>query len=258
MKVYFFNCGVLKSYRWLFVANGGDSPFDVPVPFFLIKHEKGNVLFDTGNNYRALHEKYEYWGKDLVDMVDPDFTEDQYAPNAIKKVGVNPEDIDFVILSHLHHDHAGACTAFPNATVFVHKTEYDYAHRPDYFTRKSYIPSEFPANLDWYFLDGWNDHKFDFFGDGKLILYYTPGHSAGHQSLLINTDKEGSFFLTADACYIQENIESGILPGLSNDNPQFLQNLRSFRFLKKQGVKIVTGHDPEAWETFKKAPEYYE
>jgi glyoxylase-like metal-dependent hydrolase (beta-lactamase superfamily II) len=258
MQLYFFECGVLKSYKWLFVANGGDSNFDVPVPFFLIKHKGKNIMFDTGNNYKALTDKYGYWGKDLVDMVDPEFTEDQYSANAIKKVGVNPEDVDLVVLSHLHHDHAGAVGAFPNATYIVHRTEYNYAMRPDYFNRKSYIESEYHQNVDYYFLNGWQDNKFDLFNDGRIILYYTPGHSAGHQSMLVRTDKDGDFFMTADACYIVENLETLVLPGLSVDNPQYLQNLKTFNLLRKQGVRIVTGHDPEEWKKFKKAPEYYE
>ncbi len=133
----------------------------------------------------------------LLKGVKPVFKEDEWAPKAIEKVGLKPEDIDIIILSHLHHDHAGAVTAFPNATVIVQKVEYDYVRRPDYFMTQAYYNDEAPApvtnfrfdgkdaleadNVDWYFLDGWKDDKFDLFNDGKLIIYFTPGHSVGHQ-----------------------------------------------------------------------------
>lgn len=96
------------------------------------------------------------------------------------------------------------------------------------------------------------------FGDGKLVIYYTPGHTAGHQSLLVRTDRDGAFFLAADACYTLENIQSGVLPGLVLDSAAYLQNIKTFRFLQKTGVTIVPGHDPQLWEQFRHAPDYYE
>ena len=255
MKLYFFSSGYLESYRDLFIVNGGHTTFNVPVPYFLIQHKGKNILFDTGNHKDDMNG---HLSERLLSNVRPVFTEDEWAPKAIEKVGLKPEDIDFVIMSHLHHDHAGAITEFPNATVIIQKSEYDYAHRPDYFMTQAYYPDEFPQDVNWYFLDGWNDNKFDLFNDGKIIIYFTPGHAYGHQSLLVDTDKDGSFLFTADACYVQENIDKGILPGLVCDCPAYLQNLKTFKLLEKQGVQIVTGHDPEKWETFKHAPEYYE
>lgn len=271
MKLYFFSCGILESYRDLFINNGGHTPFNVPVPFFLIQHKGKNILFDTGNHK---DDGTTHLLPRLFAGVKPVFSEDEWAPNAIQKVGVKPEDIDIIIISHLHHDHAGAISEFPNATVIVQKSEYDYVRRPDYFMSQAYYNDEVPApvmnfrfdgadplemkQIDWYFLNGWQDNKFDLFNDGKIIIYFTPGHSVGHQSLLVNTDKDGSLFLTADACYVEENISSGVLPGLVCDGPAYIQNLKTFRLLEKTGVKIVTGHDSVLWDTFKHAPAYYE
>ncbi|MCC8150803.1 MAG: N-acyl homoserine lactonase family protein [Lachnospiraceae bacterium] len=271
MKLYFFSSGILESTKGLFVNGGGKTPFNVPVPFFLIQHKGKNILFDTGNHK---DDQEGHLLKRLIDGVKPVFSEEEWAPKAIEKVGLKAEDIDFIIVSHLHHDHAGAIAEFPNATVIVQKSEYDYVRRPDYFMTQAYYNDEAPApvtnfnmdgmdalemnNVDWYFLDGWNDNKFDLFGDGKIVIYFTPGHSVGHQSLLVRTDNDGSFLLAADACYVEENISSGVLPGLVVDCQSYLQNLKTFRLLEKTGVKIVTGHDPESWQSFKHAPEYYQ
>ncbi len=272
MKVYFFNSGILDCYKDLFIQGAEHVPFPVPVPFFLIQHKGKNILFDTGNHKDDMKG---HLLPRLLEFVRPVFSEDEWAPKAIQKVGVKPEEVDFVIISHLHHDHAGAIGCFPNATVIIQKSEYDYVRRPDYFMTQAYYNDQAPAgvtnfyfdgadgmnnpkNIDWYFLDGWLDNKFDLFNDGKLVIYFTPGHSIGHQSLLINTDKDGSFFLAADSCYVKENIVSGMLPGLVLDCAAYLQNLRTFRLLEKTGVQIVTGHDVDSWKTFKKAPEYYE
>lgn len=272
MKLYFFQSGILESYKGLFVSGGGDVEFNVPVPFFLIQHKGKNILFDTGQHKDDVKD---HLLPRLVNGVKPVFeSEFDWAPKAIEQVGLKPEDIDFIIVSHLHHDHAGAITEFPNATVIVQKEEFDYVRRPDYFMTQAYYNDEAPAKVtgfdmkgtdandlenivDWYFLNGWADNKFDLFGDGKIVIYFTPGHTVGHQSLLVRTDEDGDFMLCADALYVRESMEKGILPGLVALCPQYLQNLKTFRLLEKTGVKIVTGHDPVEWATFKHAPEYY-
>lgn len=269
MKLYFFSCGVLHTPRDVFVQKGDHTLAIDPVPYFLIQHKGKNILFDTGIHKDAMNGH-------LLNRVkaQPDFSPEQRSPAALEKLGIKPEDIDVIIMSHLHWDHAGAITEFPNATVIVQKSEYDYVRRPDYFMTQSYYNDEVPApvsnfrfdhadaltmkNVDWYFLDGWKDNRFDLFNDGKLIIYFTPGHSVGHQSLLVNTDKDGSFMLAADACYLEANISDGLVPGLVCDSPAYLQNIRTFRLMRKLGVQIVTGHDSETWATFKHAPEYYE
>lgn len=254
MKLYFFSCGHLDSLKSLFIHGAEDIPYSVPVPFFLIQHKGKNILFDTGNHKDDMNGHLK---KKLTDTVKPFFKGEELAHNAIQTVGVLPEEIDFIILSHLHHDHAGEIEQFPNATILVQKSEFDYVKRTDYLLEQTYYPDEIPENADWFFLDGWKDNRFDLFCDGKIIIYYTPGHTVGHQSLFVKTDTDGSFLLTADACYTSENIQKGILPGLVINSHQYLQNLKTFRLLEKTGVQIVSGHDPEQWKQFKQAPEYY-
>lgn len=255
MKLYFFSCGFLESTKGLFVNGGGNEAYCVPVPFFLIQHQGKNILFDTGNHRMDMKGHLK---EALVRSVKPVFSEKELAHHAIRQVGVAPEEIDFIIVSHLHHDHAGELGQFPNATILVQQAEYDYVHRPDDIMEQTYYPDEIPQELDWYFLHGEKDNRFDLFGDGKLVIYYTPGHTAGHQSLLVRTDRDGAFFLAADACYTLENIQSGVLPGLVLDSAAYLQNIKTFRFLQKTGVTIVPGHDPQLWEQFRHAPDYYE
>lgn len=114
MKLYMFECGTLKSQKHLFTMGRGiGEPFDVPVPFFLIEHEKGKVLYDTGNALEVARDKVKHWGAAVVGAYDPIMTEDQYVVNQLKKVGVKPEEITHVIFSHLHLDHAGGCGGSP-------------------------------------------------------------------------------------------------------------------------------------------------
>ena len=257
MKLYVIECGILKSNKGFFVAGTMGTKFDVPVPYFLIEHEKGYVLFDSGHNKATLENPKKVLAEGIINAYDPEVYEDGYVLNALKKLGVKPEDIVYHICSHLHFDHSGGIGLFPNAKYIVQKQEIHYAFVPDAFMKAAYLRSDFDIDVDWLFLDGWNDNKFDLFGDGKIIIYYTPGHTMGHQSVLVNLEKDPPMMLAADACYTVENLDGMILSGLACDNTAYLQTLRVFKNLQKQGVKIVTGHDPDAWKFMRKAPEFY-
>ena len=134
MKLYAFECGILKSQKHLFVAGKGvGQPFDVPVPFFLIEHDKGLVMYDTGNALEVARDKVKHWGAGLVAAYDPIMTEDQYCVNQLAKIGVMPEDITDVVFSHLHLDHAGGCGEFPNARYYVQRREMEWAYTADFY-----------------------------------------------------------------------------------------------------------------------------
>lgn len=258
MKLYFFECGILKSQKHYFTMGRGlGEPFDVPVPFFLIEHPRGYVLYDTGNALEVARDKHKHWGG-VIAAYDPVMTEDQWVVNQIKTVGVKPEQIEWVILSHLHLDHAGGVGLFPNARYVVQRDELHFAYVPDFYMKAAYIRADFDKEVHWFILNGWDDNRFDLFGDGKLIIYFTPGHTPGHQSLLVNLESDGPMFLTGDSCYTLENLNEDVLPGLVWNPSLAVRSIQTMRYLRDvHGVKIVTGHDPEGWKEFKKAPEYY-
>jgi len=261
MKLYMFECGILKSQKHLFTMGRGiGEPFDVPVPFFLIEHDKGKVLYDTGNALEVAKDKVKHWGEAVVAAYDPIMTEDQYVVNQLAKVGVKPKDITHVIFSHLHLDHAGGCGEFPNAIYFVQRAEMQYAYVPDFYQAGAYIRADFDKPyLNWYLLEGDKEDFYDVFGDGNLQILFTPGHTPGHQSLLVKLDNWGPTLLTGDSIYTEEILEENVLPGLVYSPPDAVKSIKKMRNLRRvQGVRIITGHDPVAWPRLKKAPEYYD
>ncbi|MCX5847147.1 MAG: N-acyl homoserine lactonase family protein [Deltaproteobacteria bacterium] len=259
MKLYFFEAGVLKSYKQYFTMGlGVGEPFDVPVPFLLIEHPKGIVLFDTGNALEVVKNKKAHWG-DILAAYDPVMSEEQWCVNAIQKVGYKPKDVKYVILSHLHLDHAGCVGHFPNARYIVQRDELHYAYTPDYFMKLAYIRKDFDKPVDWLILNGWRDDKFDLFNDGKLIIYLTPGHTPGHQSILVNLPKTGPMFFAADSCYTLENLNNNVLSGLAWNFGESVKSVERMKALQSlHGAQIVTGHDPEGWKAYKQAPKFYE
>jgi len=250
-------CGVLYSDKGVFVAGSGGTKFDVPVPYFLIEHEKGYVLFDSGHNQTTVNDP-ETLNKVIWDSFRPAEFGEGYVLDALKKSGIKPEEIVYHVCSHLHFDHAGGIGLFPNATYVVQRAELHYAYMPDPFMKIVYLREDFDKDVNWLMLDGWNDNKHDLFNDGKIIIYYTPGHTPGHQSLMVNLQKSGSILLTQDACFTEENLNELKLPGSSCSSSQYIRTLAMFRDLQKKGVKIITGHDPNAWASLKKAPDFYD
>lgn len=259
MKLYLFEAGVLKSEQHYFTLNTGvGESFDVPVPFLLIDHPKGKVLFDTGNALEVVNNKHEHWGA-IVGAYDPVMTEDQWCVNAIKKVGVQPEDISYVILSHLHLDHAGGVGHFPNAQYIVQRDELHFAYVPDPYMKLAYIRKDFDKEVNWFILEGWATDGYDLFGDGAIKIYFTPGHTPGHQSVLVDLPNSGPMFFAADSCYTADNLEKGTLPGLMWNAGETVKSVNRMRILQEtQGVTVVTGHDPVAWKKFRQAPEFYD
>ena len=105
---------------------------------------------------------------------------------------MKPSDIKFVAVSHTHPDHVGNVTLFPQSTLLVQKAEYDW---PSPLGPR--FKPEHPATK----LDG--DH--DVFGDGSVVIIATPGHTPGHQSLLVKLRMTGAVLLSGDAVHFKEN-----------------------------------------------------
>ena len=259
MKLYLFSCGTLTSQKQYFTSGRGvGEPFTVPVPFFLIDHPKGKVLFDTGNGLGVAKNPAAHWG-DLVNIYYPNMREEDYVTHQLKRIGVSPDEIAYVILSHLHLDHAGGVGEFPKAKYIVQRDELHWAYVPDFYQKKAYIRADFDKEVAWLILDGRDADNYDVFGDGRLVIWITPGHTPGHQSLLVKLDHAGEFLLTGDSCYTEEILNEDVLPGLVWSPSVALRSIQRLRQARDaKGITVITGHDPFAWERFKPAPYFYD
>lgn len=251
MKLYFFRSGYIHR-RPYEAAETADTPFvQIPICCFFIQHEGRNILFDAGISS-------EYMGTVLSEkekgMVLP---EDEFLPYALRqKVNVKPEDVDILILSHLHVDHVGTAACFPNAIVMARETEFQFARSFSNPMETIYSAFQKLAPLDWFLIPDNSDY--DVCGDGRIKLICTPGHTPGHQSLLVSTDNSGVLLLAADGCNSRFHLQTGMLPEeLFCDKVAYQKTLQRLRAYEKAGVKIVFGHDREDWETYRKAPEFY-
>jgi glyoxylase-like metal-dependent hydrolase (beta-lactamase superfamily II) len=168
----------------------------------------------------------------------------------------------FVLQSHLHLDHTGALGAidqFPGAQVIATRDEYEYAHAPDWFAAGGYIQADFnKRGVPWALLESTED-GYDVFGDGAIRCWRTPGHAPGHQSFEVTLPNSGSILLTVDAAYTTDHWNEKALPGFLAsvvDTVRSVQKLH--RLAARSNSTVVTGHDPDAWPTFKHVPEAYD
>ena len=133
-----FQTGILKTKLKFIKMNQGESDFDIPVPWFLIKHPAGNIVIDGGNAIEAAIDKRAHWGA-VVDAYDPVMEVSENCADQCRSVGVDPGSVRYVLQSHLHLDHTGAIGHFPNAQIICQRVEYDYAFNPHWFARGAYI-----------------------------------------------------------------------------------------------------------------------
>ena len=259
VQLYMFQTGTLRTKLKYIKMNQGDgADYEIPVPWFFIRHPKGNVVIDGGNAAEVAIDARRHWGQ-VIDAYSPKMRRDENCVEQLKSIGVRADDITHVLQSHLHLDHTGAIGRFPNATHYVQRVEYEYAFNPDWFSAPAYIRSDFDRpKLKWHFLDGEKTDDFDLFGDGTIRMIFTPGHAPGHQSFLINLQSTGPILLCIDAAYTLDHWENRALPGLVTSSSDAAKSVAKLHTIANQtGALVVTGHDPDHWRTFKHAPNAY-
>jgi len=260
-EVYVSICGFLKTQtQYILKDTRIGVPFDIPVPFFLIRHGGSWVAFDTGNNVAVANKNpAEYWGEALVKAYTPVMQPHEEFKVQIKKLGIAPKDITCAIISHGHLDHAGAIDNFVGTKVpiYFQKVELEWVKQKiaDGTAKKfAYIPDDFKHmnELNIVGIEG----VLDVFGDQSVVAFPTPGHTPGHQSVLVRTER-GNMILAQDACYTLENMMASIPPGLAWNVPMSLIPLYTFKIMNAMGAHIVPPHDPDFWKNKPVAPEAF-
>ena len=140
MQLYVFTSGRLTLDKSV-IQNGASGKIQVPVAFFLIKHPKGNVLFDTGNNDRIITDP-SYWGP-FVAALDPERTPDVAIDAQLSKINMKPADVNYVVLGHFHVDHAGNVGKFLASTIVYQRDEIKNAFWPAPFITTTRIAGSF-------------------------------------------------------------------------------------------------------------------
>jgi glyoxylase-like metal-dependent hydrolase (beta-lactamase superfamily II) len=272
IKLYAFSSGALNLPKTLLQNSIGGStdPIQVPVGFFLIKHPKGTVLFDTGNNDKLIKDPT-YWipaQRAMVMTPSPTMTPDVAIDVQLAKVGVKVEDVKYVVASHMHLDHAGNIALFKNSTLLLQLDELRNAFWPEPNTAGPYVMTDFLAlrngpgtsNAAAYNIMELRG-DFDIFGDGTVVIKKWTGHTPGSQMVVVKLQKTGTVVLTGDNVYLRENVAKDIPPNivLAYD-PAGIMRAYDFirRLMASEKADFFTAHDADAFKAMKKAPDFYD
>jgi len=270
MKLYAFSSGWLNIDKSALQAGAAPGKIDVPVAFFLIHHPKGNVLFDCGNNDKVITDP-SYWGPLAAMLNNPannSRSPDVAVDAQLEKAGYKISDVNYVVLGHMHLDHAGNMGKFPNATLVYQRDEIINAFWPKPGFAGPYIPgdlaglrspvgSNLPNKQKVIELDG----DLDLFGDGSIMIHRNIGHTPGSQMALVHLPKTGAIVLTSDAAYLPENLDKDLLPsiGLAYDPAGILRGYQWIKHLRdSEGAQVFMAHDAEGYKQHKHSPEFYE
>jgi glyoxylase-like metal-dependent hydrolase (beta-lactamase superfamily II) len=230
------------------MLSGATGQIKVPVPVYLIRHPRGDVLFDTGMHPDCQHDPHGRIGK-LADIFQVHFRPGEDIRARLTKLEIDPDGIEYVVNSHLHFDHAGGNALLPNARIVIQRHEWEAGRSPELMKANAYDPRDY--DLGHSILQVHGDH--DLFGDGSVVAFPTYGHTPGHQSLRLRLGS-GEVILAADACYLKRTLEELHLPRFMHDREDMLQSLRFLRRLRAAGARIFYGHDPEFWSGVPQAP----
>jgi N-acyl homoserine lactone hydrolase len=245
-RLYILNCGEGVAgdiSRWSPGVNVGKS-MDFVDNCYLIKHARGWFLWDTGvtdaiaampNGQAPADPRATHWRRPKT------------LAAQLEQLGVKPADVKGMAVSHTHPDHSGNVEMFPQAMLYVQKAEYDW---PGANKAPRFAPAHPVTKLE-------GDR--DLFGDGSLTIVSTPGHTPGHQSLLVRLQKTGAVLLSGDAVHFRSNWENRGVPVNNTDQEETRKSMQKMAdLLAREKAQLWINHDKAQRDGLKLAPAYYE
>jgi len=262
-KVYLLDGGSLVIDGFHMYWNRGPAG-DVRFPCYsvLVDHPDGKFLFDTGYE-RAHVEK-------VLPFEKPIQSHEQTIPGQLALLGIRPEEITHIVNSHFHFDHCGGNKFCANATTVCHKRELRAAKHPQPFEHLGYSDLSFlgqrevaktsPAGQEQI---GTATARFELIdGDQEIAkglwLFETPGHTAGHYSLMVELSGRRPMLFPADAVCSHRNLEMNCICSFHLDPAASIQSMERLKELvEKHDAEFFYSHDPDSYPAYKKAPAFY-
>jgi glyoxylase-like metal-dependent hydrolase (beta-lactamase superfamily II) len=244
-RMYVLDCGRMiakDQSRWTPGVHVG-RPREVSNNCYLLQHERGTLLWETGIPDSVA-------GQD-AGVTSPNgavvWFRDRTLRDQLERLGVEPDDITYVAVSHTHGDHIGNARAFTKSKILLQKLEHEFA--------MTATPRPFGDQQSVEVFSG----DRDVFGDGSVIILSTPGHTPGHQSLLVTLPRTGPIVLTGDLVHFQYMWDHRIIPPFNFNAAQSRHSLnRVAGLLAERGAQLWIGHDTDITSRILRAPKFYE
>ena len=253
MKMYVLDNGVIRMEQDDRVTGGASSA--IPIHSFLFDTPEGYVLFDTACDPDGMSGA---WPEPL--RQNPYIAgENGTVPERLAQLGISPDEIRYVVMSHLHLDHAGCLKFFPKAEVYVSREEYLHTMRDylngtsDGFHVNSDIEDWMKAGIQWRFVEPQTEEQE--LVPGLRILNFGPGHSYGMLGMLVQLDSGKKYILAADTIYTKGHMGPPVqIAGIAYDSDGYIRTVERIRSLAgAEGAQILFGHDMDQFGTLVKS-----
>lgn len=259
VRLYVLDCGTLiynnpETYN---LTRQDVKNTNMSVVCYLVAHPRGALLFDTGLPDSARGRPFNE--TPLSTQPNPSSTAywmlvTRALKTQLAEIGFAPDKIDYLALSHFHGDHVGNANDYAGSVWLVQRTEYDAMFGPDVPPASINPNSRLLKNSKTRILEG--DH--DVFGDGTVVLKYTPGHTPGHQSLFVKLARTGGIVLSGDLYHYPEERTLGRMPEREKTTQTPASRAALEAFMKEVKAELWIEHDINAYSRQKKSPEYYD
>ena len=251
MRLYILPLGQCDCDKGLVLTPGSGEGERIIIPIWasLVQVEGLNILFDTGMHPVHIEDPHATFGGTPYDpLIVPIMKEEDRIENRLAEIGLEPKDIDIVVNTHLHFDHAGSNYLFTNSLIMVQRDHYELASETlvAFQTRYWLLP-----DLTYELVDG------DVIVAPGIQLLPMPGHVKGFQAPVIRLPESGTMVIAGDAISMEENLTSDNWVGTWNPIKARASGKRMAAIARAEGGTLVFGHDPGIWETLRLSPEYY-
>jgi N-acyl homoserine lactone hydrolase len=249
--------GSFETLKLLRALLSGQPQMSVPCPAFLIRHPSaGAILVDTGLHPSIATDGGENFGRLRTRFGKPSLDPGSDVPAQLRARGRDPREIPVVVMTHMHIDHTSAISEFPRSTFVLSEVEWEAATVGPKPLLNGYRRAHFDYAFDYRTVDfdraGIDSYAtfgrcFDLFGDGSIRLAYTPGHSAGHTSVIAHL-KDRDFVIGGDATYTEGQLDgTAPLAPRPFDAHNYRRSLQELKLFKREypDALVTPGHDPE-------------
>lgn len=230
-----------------------DPTWTEPLPIYawVIEHPEGVIVIDTGETARSSEPGYFPWWHPYFRLAVKTWVrpEEEIGPR-LQTLGISPDEVRWLIMTHLHTDHAGGLHHFPKAEILVSRTEYQMASGTSGRLR-GFLPNRWPAWFAPRLVDfdpeplGPFPQSLALTEAGDVHLVPTPGHTDGHLSVILE-ENGTSLFLAGDTSYSEQLMLEGVADGVGNERIalQTLERIR--RYAQRWPTVYLPSHDPES------------
>lgn len=251
--INYYPCGYCTNDQATMFKKQPKKELVFPAGAFLIKHRtQGYILYDTGYSTDLYQKKWKYR---LYNRLNPTYiTRTQMIDQQLERAGIKAEEIQQVILSHLHPDHIGGAALFSNARFWLSEAAYQTfkTTRWQDLVFKELLPPDFEQRID--VIRPTEKHAcfpyqetYDLFRDGRLLVSSFDGHAKGQLCLYVT---ELRLFIAADIAWGIDLLDLTpsirLIPSLIQDDmPAYRQSIACLKQIMADGHKVIVSHDPE-------------